>query len=396
MASRNLVGPTLHHLVKKQTLKKLICVQDSLSFSPTHSHVPIRCMGILGFGKPNEWNKVVSDAERIVGYPTSFLSLRCLLSDELSNVALQMRKLVGTKHPLLQTAKDLIYDGKHGLQTRGLIVLLLSKAAGPAPGMDVGEHDLVSGIFPSQRSLAEITEIIHTANLIHKGVVNMADLSPNDGLPSDMEFGNKMAVLSGDFLLASACTGLADLGNTKVVELIASAIGDLMEAEFTGFTDKHGNPTLPTGITFSDWLKQTYLQSGSLLAKSCQAAMKLASHSSDLQQTAYDYGLNTAYVQQMSDDIKAFSKGDYSEVRVTSAPVILFQEQNPESADLVLRQRKSDVKQLATAVQSSGALAECRRLCEEYSTKAFSALAPFRNSDAKSALVNMVHAIRPV
>ena len=71
-------------------------------------------------------------------------------------------------------------------------------------------------VLHSQRSLAEITEIIHTANLIHKGVVNIADLTPADGAPVDMEFGNKMAVLSGDFLLASACTGLADLGNTEV------------------------------------------------------------------------------------------------------------------------------------------------------------------------------------
>ncbi|MEQ2180029.1 Decaprenyl-diphosphate synthase subunit 2, partial [Goodea atripinnis] len=39
------------------------------------------------------WSKVVSDAEKIVGYPTSFMSLRCLLSDELSNVAMHVRKL---------------------------------------------------------------------------------------------------------------------------------------------------------------------------------------------------------------------------------------------------------------------------------------------------------------
>ena len=44
-------------------------------------------------------------AERIVGYPTSFMSLRLLLSDEVSNIAVQLRKLVGTKHPLLGTAK---------------------------------------------------------------------------------------------------------------------------------------------------------------------------------------------------------------------------------------------------------------------------------------------------
>lgn len=56
-------------------------------------------------GSAASWSKVVSEAEKLVGYPTSFLSLRCLLSDELSNVALQVRKLVGTKHPLLSTAR---------------------------------------------------------------------------------------------------------------------------------------------------------------------------------------------------------------------------------------------------------------------------------------------------
>lgn len=54
---------------------------------------------------PAHWNQVVSEAEKIVGYPTSFMSLRCLLSDELSNIAMQVRKLVGTQHPLLTTAR---------------------------------------------------------------------------------------------------------------------------------------------------------------------------------------------------------------------------------------------------------------------------------------------------
>lgn len=57
------------------------------------------------FTKKPDWNRAVSEAEKIVGYPTSFLSLRWLLSDEIANVALQLRKLVGSNHPLLKTAK---------------------------------------------------------------------------------------------------------------------------------------------------------------------------------------------------------------------------------------------------------------------------------------------------
>lgn len=52
-----------------------------------------------------DWNRAVSEAEKIVGYPTSYLSLRWVLSDEIANVALHLRKLVGSSHPLLKTAK---------------------------------------------------------------------------------------------------------------------------------------------------------------------------------------------------------------------------------------------------------------------------------------------------
>ena len=68
-------------------------------------YLGVRQASWIGPSKVTEWTKAVSEAERIVGYPTSFMSLRCLLSDELSNVAMQMRRLVGTKHPLLKTAR---------------------------------------------------------------------------------------------------------------------------------------------------------------------------------------------------------------------------------------------------------------------------------------------------
>lgn len=43
------------------------------------------------FEAKNEWNRAVSEAEKIVGYQTSFLSLRYLLSDEITNLALHLR-----------------------------------------------------------------------------------------------------------------------------------------------------------------------------------------------------------------------------------------------------------------------------------------------------------------
>ena len=74
----------------------------------------------------------------------------------------------------------------------------------------------------SQRALAEITEMIHAAHLIHLSLLDVKgrdhgprrDTSTGEG--ADVEFGNKLSILSGDLLLAKACVGLARLHTPKV------------------------------------------------------------------------------------------------------------------------------------------------------------------------------------
>ncbi|XP_054425765.1 all trans-polyprenyl-diphosphate synthase PDSS2 isoform X2 [Pteronotus mesoamericanus] len=279
---------------------------------------------------PAYWNQVVSEAEKIVGYPTSFMSLRCLLSDELSNIALQVRKLVGTQHPLLTTARGLVQDSRNNLQLRGLVVLLISKAAGPSSmNASCQNYDMVSGIYSCQRSLAEITELIHTALLVHRGIVNLNELQSSDGPLKDMHFGNKIAILSGDFLLANACNGLALLQNTKVVELLASALRDLVQGVYhENFTSAKEN-YITNDIGISTWKEQTFLSHGALLAKSCQAAMELAKHGAEVQDMAFQYGKHMAMSHKINSDLQPFIKektSDSTTFNLNSAPVVLHQE----------------------------------------------------------------------
>lgn len=63
----------------------------------------------------------------------------------------------------------------------------------------------------SQRALAEVTEMIRTSHLVHKGLVNMNARQLQVEQPDDMMFGNKIALLSGDYLLANSCSELANL-----------------------------------------------------------------------------------------------------------------------------------------------------------------------------------------
>lgn len=320
---------------------------------------------------------MVSEAEKIVGYPASFMSLRCLLSDELSNIAMQVRKLVGTQHPLLTTARGLVHDSRHNLQLRGLVVLLISKAAGPSTGNSSCEnYNMVSGIYPSQRSLAEITELIHTALLVHRGIVNLSELQSSDGPLKDMQFGNKIAILSGDFLLANACNGLALLQNTK-----ESCI-----------TNDIGMPT---------WKEQTFLSHCALLAKSCQAAMELAKHGAEVQDMAFQYGKHMAMSHKINSDLQPFIKDKSSNSKtfnLNSAPVVLHREFL--GRDLWIKQigeaqekGRLNYTKLRETIKAGKGVTSAIDLCRYHGNKALEALESFPPSEARSALENIVFAV---
>lgn len=114
----------------------------------------------------------------------------------------------------MNLSRNLIYDGRTNAQAFGLIVLLISKAAGHADHIPDLEEDKSAGVLHSQRALAEVTEMIRTSTLIHQGMVNlqkMADAGNELSAESELIFGNKIALLGGDYLLGNACLQLANL-----------------------------------------------------------------------------------------------------------------------------------------------------------------------------------------
>ncbi|KAF9413951.1 hypothetical protein HW555_007981 [Spodoptera exigua] len=370
-----------------------------------------------------DWNRAVSEAEKIVGYPTSFLSLRWVLSDEIANVALHLRKLVGSNHPLLKTAKNLIYNGKNNMQAWGLIVLLVSKAAGHSPEIPDMEQDKAAGVLHSQRALAEVTEMIRTSHLVHKGLVNMNSRQPIAAEPDDMMFGNKIALLSGDYLLANSCSELANLRNQELVELMSSAVRDLAEAEFLGERDEQNNPLpsrplpkdqieeatewdiitdpLPMGGVIGcagrEWSARHVLAAGALLGKSCSAALKLAGHKPQLQTQGYLFGCHLALAWQAFLDLEAFTGPEPASFSLVGAPLAFTLEARPELYEYIEAGKKSvqdvDYHALYKAVLAGDGLEQTKRLQREHIARAVHVLDSFPDCDARTALANIIVAM---
>jgi len=112
--------------------------------------------------------------------------------------------------------RGLLYNGQNTMQAWGLIVLLVSKAAGHMNVNRSADEDK-SGVLRSQRALAEIAEMIRTSHLMHNGLINIYPEMFSEPIDQiDMSYGNKIGLLSGDYLLANSFNELSMLKNQNV------------------------------------------------------------------------------------------------------------------------------------------------------------------------------------
>ena len=270
-----------------------------------------------------------------------------------------------------------------------------------ATSIDASYSPSDSDILPSQRRLAEITELIHTASLLHDDVIDTS-LSRRSQPSANVSFGNKMAVLAGDFLLGRASVALARLRDAEVIELLATVIANLVEGEFmqlknTALDEK--NPTW-TEETLSYYLQKTYLKSASLISKSCRAAALLGQNTPDVVDAAYAYGRNLGLAFQLVDDMLDYTisstdlgkpAGADLELGLATAPLLFAWKTKRELGALVGRKfaEPGDVEMARRMVQQSDGLEQTRALAQDYADRAVDAIQGFPDSEAKDGLVEM-------
>merc|ERR1719331_715308 len=122
------------------------------------------------------------------------------------------------------------------------------------------------------RRLASITEMIHTASLVHDDVLDAAD-TRRGGSAVHKLFSTKAAVLSGDFLLARASVALAKLENPQVVQEMAKSLEALVQGEIMQLQS-----SAEERLSLEYYLTKSYCKTASLMAFSCKSSALLAGH----------------------------------------------------------------------------------------------------------------------
>ena len=301
---------------------------------------------------------------------------------DLETLLTDLRSLIGAGHPILQAAAEHLFSAG-GKRLRPGIVLLISRALS-------ADRDLSA----RHRRLAEITEMIHTASLVHDDVVDEA--ATRRGVATvHSRFNHRVAVLAGDFLFAQASWHLANLDNLAVVKLLSRVIMDLADGEV-----KQGLYRYDTGQSFATYLEKSYCKTASLMANSVQAAGVLSGESVEHQKLLHHFGRQLGLAFQVVDDILDFTGSEQQLGKPAAndlasgyltAPALYALEEHLALARLIEREfsEEDDLDQALELVHDSQAISRSRQLAEDFARESREAIAWLPDSPWQRALIEL-------
>nr|YP_009313723.1 Prenyl transferase [Helminthocladia australis]SCW21977.1 Prenyl transferase [Helminthocladia australis] len=282
-----------------------------------------------------------------------------IVEDDLNILNKNLQSMVGARHPILNAASEHLFSAG-GKRLRPALVILVA-------GYTLKNQT----ITPEHRRLAEITEIIHTASLVHDDVIDECITRRGVTTVHSM-FNNKVAVLAGDFLFAQSSWYLANLNNLNVVKTISKVITDFAEGEV-----RQGLVQFDLSISMNEYTEKSFYKTASLIAASCQGSSMLSQLDKDLQDRYYLYGKHIGLAFQIIDDIldivgskKNLGKPVGSDLKNgnLTAPVLFAINDSPQLQEYIEHEFENevDISEALNIICRGQGLKKAKDLAEEH------------------------------
>ncbi len=208
------------------------------------------------------------------------------LSEELLMVDENIKFHLETGVPIIDdSSMHLFFKG--GKKIRASLVLL---SAGIRPGISDGVIDLAAAV-----------EIIHAASLIHDDIIDKSFM--RRGLVSvPSKFGDKVAVLAGDYMYAVAVNIAVRSKNERILESISGATKEMVKGEL--YQIEYSNIDKISEEHYFDIIER---KTGRLMATSAAIGAIKAGLSPEECDEIYNVGLDMGFAFQIVDDTFDFS-----------------------------------------------------------------------------------------
>ena len=260
---------------------------------------------------------------------------------------------------------------------------------------------LSSGTFgysgDAQYRLAAVIEFIHTATLLHDDVVDQSSL--RRGRPTaNALFGNAASVLVGDFVYSRAFQMMVQVGNMRVMEVLAEATNVIAEGEVLQLMNCHD-----ANVDEAGYLQVIRCKTAKLFEAATRlgAVISGAAEKDERAMAAYGMHLGTAF--QLIDDVLDYSGAaaemgknigdDLAEGKPTLPLIYAMRNGTPEESAQVRaaieRGGIDDLGAILHAIQRTGALEYARTQAEAEARLARDALAHLARSAQLDCLLEL-------
>jgi octaprenyl-diphosphate synthase len=305
------------------------------------------------------------------------------LTSDLERVNHSIKKHLETGVPLVDNSAMHLF-AKGGKNIRASLVILTAGLRG-----SVTERVI---------DLAAAVEIIHAASLVHDDIIDKSFLRRGDlSVPS--KFGDKVAVLAGDYMYSTAVNITVKNNHKKILESISDSTKEMVKGEL--YQMEYSNIDR---ISEEQYYNIIDRKTGRLMATSSYVGAVEGGCSEEECDSLFNMGLELGYAFQIVDDTFDFSESsevtgkdignDFKDGKITLPFIYIIKNGKPEEREYIKKFSQSpddaDWDLIKKMIHSSGAFSFSLNKAKEYAERAKKRIEIFDNSDNKKIIEELI------
>jgi len=312
----------------------------------------------------------------------NFDDVAALVSDDIEAVDRLIIKSLDSDVPLVSKVSEYIVMSG-GKRLRPLIVLLAARALGYE-----GDQHI---------SAAAIIEFIHTATLLHDDVVDSSERRRGK-FSANTVFGNQASVLVGDFLYSRSFQMMVDIGDMRIMHILADATNTIAAGEVMQLMNVHDPDT-----SEEDYQQVIYRKTAKLFEAGAQIAAVLANRDPGDEASMIRYGQDLGTAFQLIDDALDYNASadelgknlgdDLAEGKATLPLIHAMRVGNEAQRELIraaiLEGGLGQMDQIQEIIHSTGALEYTIRKARNAANSAIARLDDIPDSEYRQALMSL-------
>ena len=306
-----------------------------------------------------------------------------VIADDLKLVESVLRDATDSQVPQFKQASSNLIEGG-GKRLRPSLVLLWARLY----GIEGGREELIQ--------TAAAVELIHMATLMHDDVIDRSDLR-RGRRTANASWGNKLSILTGDYILSKAFQILVGQGDMRVLQLLPQVTASMSESEALQALNERNIEG------WSEYYSRIiHGKTAGFIGACCEIGAVLSGADSEKREIARNYGENLGMAFQITDDILDLAgssssagkpvSGDLRDGKITLPVLLTLECCTPEErrrlSALISSSDIDDdiIQEVRTTAINNGGISKTQDAAAEHIKAAIESLSKVQSSAEKDSL----------